>query len=197
MLRKMHKIFGGVIPEDFRQSCETRGIGCYDFMMDEPLAIYNAIATAEGAILEAMLHKDTQLHQSRVLVLGYGRCGRVLADKLKGLSSLVTVCCKQPSELTTAQTLGHQIMPLAKLSKGIKRYDYIFNTIPATVLTENILRNMKEDALVIDIASNKVGADYRAAEYLQRNVLFCPGLPGKYAPLSCAETLADYVLNKL
>ena len=197
MLRKMHKIFGGVIPEDFRQSCETRGIGCYDFMLDEPLAIYNAIATAEGAILEAMLHKATHLHQSKALVLGYGRCGRVLADKLKGLSSLVTVCSEQATELTTAQALGHQTIPLVKLSKGIKHYEYIFNTIPATVLTENILRNMKQDALVIDIASNKIGADYRAAEYLQKNVLFCPGLPGKYAPLSCAENLADYVLNKL
>lgn len=197
MLRKMHKIFGGVISEDFRRGCEKRGISCYDFMLDEPLAIYNAIATAEGAILEALLHKDTHLHQSKTLVLGYGRCGRVLADKLKGLSAQVTVCSEQAQELAAAEALGFQVMPLFKLPKSIKRFEYIFNSIPATVLTENVLRNMKADALVIDIASNQVGADYKAAEYLQRNVLFCPGLPGKYAPLSCAENLADYVLNKL
>lgn len=197
MLRKMHKIFGGVISEDFRRGCEKRGIDCYDFMLDEPLAIYNAIATAEGAILEALLHKNTHLHQSNVLVLGYGRCGRVLADKLSGLSARVTVCSKQHQELASAEALGFSVMPLAKLPKSIKRFEYIFNTIPSTVLTENVLRNMKADSLIIDIASNRVGADYVTAENLNRKILFCPGLPGKYAPFSCAENLADFVLNKL
>ncbi len=197
MLRKMHTIFAGVIPEDFRRGCEKRSISCYDFMLDEPLAIYNAIATAEGAILEALMRKNTHLHQSKVLVLGYGRCGRVLADKLKGLSAQVTVCSKQPQELATATALGFPVMPLSRLPKGAKHFEYIFNTIPATVLTENVLRNMREDSLTIDIASGHIGADYEAAESLKRRILFCPGLPGKYAPLSCAENLADYVLNKM
>lgn len=197
MLRKMHKIFGGVISEDFKRACEKRNISCYDFMQDEPLAIYNAVSTAEGAILEALLHKNTHLHQSNALVLGYGRCGRVLADKLKGLSAVVTVCSEQPQELATAAALGFQVMPLGKLSKGVKHFEYIFNTIPATVLTESCLRNMREDSLTIDIASNRIGADYEAATSLKRNVLFCPGLPGKYASLSCAEQLANFVLNKI
>lgn len=197
MLRKMHIIFGGVIPEDFKRACEKRNIGCYDFMLDEPLAIYNAVATAEGAILEALMHKNTHLHQSKVLVLGYGRCGRVLADKLKGLSAQVTVCSEQPQELATAAALGFQTMPLTKLPKGVKHFEYIFNTIPSTVLTESCLRNMKEDSLTVDIASNRIGADYEAAASLKRKVLYCPGLPGKYASLSCAESLADFVLNKI
>lgn len=197
MLRKMHTIFAGVIPEDFRRGCEKRSIPCYDFMLDEPLAIYNAIATAEGAILEALAHKNTHLHQSKVLVLGFGRCGKVLADKLKGLSAHVTVCSESAQELATAAALGFQVMPITKLTKGVKHYEYLFNTIPATVLTENVLRNMREDSLTIDIASGSIGADYEAAETLKRKVLFCPGLPGKYAPLSCAENLADYVLNKI
>lgn len=197
MLRKMHTIFAGVIPEEFRRGCEKRSIPCYDFMQDEPLAIYNSIATAEGAILEALMHKNTHLHQSKVLILGYGRCGRVLADKLKGLSAQVTVCSKEAQELATAAALGFQSISLGKLGKSIKHFEYIFNTIPTTVLTENILRNMKEDSLTIDIASGGIGADYEAAEALKRKVLFCPGLPGKYAPLSCAENLADFVLKKL
>lgn len=197
MLRKMHKIFGGVIPEDFKRACEKRNIGCFDYMQDEPLTIYNAIATAEGAILEALMNKNTQLHQSKVLVLGYGRCGRVLADKLKGLSAQVTVCSEQSQELASAASLGFQIFPLAKMPQYLRRFEYIFNTIPATVLTESCLRDMREDSLTIDIASNKVGVDYEAADLLKRKVLFCPGLPGKYASLSCAEQLADFVLKKM
>ena len=197
LLRREHKIFGGVIPEGFRKICGERNIGCFDYMQEEPLTIFNAIATAEGAILEALLHKDTQLHQSEVLVLGYGRCGRVLADKLKGLSAQVTVCTENPEELASAATMGVRTLELSEMPQYVGNYEYIFNSIPATVITESWLKEMKEDSLVIDIASNRVGVDYEAADRLKREVLYCPGLPGKYASLSCAEKLVDFVLNKM
>lgn len=197
LLRKHHKIFGGVIPEDFKRICTKRNIECFDFMAEEPLTLYNAIATAEGAILEAMLHKPTQLHQSNVLVLGYGRCGRVLAHKLAGLSAYVTVCSASTTELATAASLGFQTLPLEELSRSLGNYEYLFNTIPATVLTSECLMEMNEESLVIDIASNRIGVDYEAAEQLKRNVLFCPGLPGKYASLSCGEKMVEFVLSKI
>lgn len=197
LLRKHHKIFGGVISEDFKRVCEKRNIGCFDFMQEEALTIYNAVATAEGAILEALLHKDTQLHHSQVLVLGYGRCGKVLADKLKGLSGQVTVCSAQPQELAYAAAVGFQVLPLSEMPQRVECFEYVFNTIPATILTESCLKNMKEDSLIIDIASNRVGVDYEAANLLKREALYCPGLPGKYASLSCAERLVDFVLNKI
>lgn len=196
-LRKHHTVFGGIIPADFRDVCEKRKIDCFDFMQDEPLTILNSIVTAEGAILEALLHKSTQLHQSKTLVLGYGRCGRVLADKLKGLSAHVTVCAAPSQELATATAMGFQTLPLSELAQEINCFEYVFNTIPATVLTKPCLAEMNKNSLIIDIASNRIGVDYEAAALLNRNVLFCPGLPGKYAGLSCAEQLAAFVLNKL
>ena len=197
LLRKHHKIFGGVISEDFKRVCEKRNIGCFDFMKDEPLTIFNAAATAEGAILEALLHKDTQLHQSKAFVLGYGRCGKVLADKLKGLSVRVTVCSAQAEELALAASLGFSVINLSELSQKIKSFEYVFNTIPAKVITKEVLKEMKDDVLIIDIASNRVGVDYEAADLLKRRAMFCPGLPGKYAPFSCAEKLTEFVLNKI
>ncbi len=196
LLRKHQKIFGGVIPEDFRRLCEEREIGCYDFMKDEPITIFNAIATAEGAILEALINKDTQLHQSKTLVLGFGRCGKVLAHKLKGLSALVTVCSSQSKELAMAASLGFDTLPLSQLRKEINHYEYLFNTIPATVLTKPRLENVSKEAIIIDIASNQIGLDYEAAKALNLNIHFCPGLPGKYAALTCAQRLAKYVINK-
>ena len=197
LLRKHYKIFGGVISEEFKSMCEKRQIGCYDFMQEESLTISNAVATAEGAILEALLHKPTQLHQSETLVLGYGRCGKVLAHKLNGLSAHVTVCSAVVQELATAAALGFQTMPLSDLPQRIHSFEYLFNTIPATVLTEACLAKIKGDALIVDIASNRVGVDYEAASLLRRNVLYCPGLPGKYTGLSCAQQLAEYVLKKI
>uniref|UniRef100_UPI004057831A dipicolinate synthase subunit DpsA n=1 Tax=Acetatifactor sp. TaxID=1872090 RepID=UPI004057831A len=197
LLKKQHKLFGGIIPPDFKSICEKRQIDCYDFMQEEPLTIFNAIATAEGAILEALLHKPTQLHQSKTLVLGYGRCGKVLADKLKGLSAHVTVCSAQANELATAAAFGFQTMHLSELPQTISDFEYLFNTIPATVLTKSCLEKLEQNTLIIDIASNRIGVDYEVAALLKRNVYYCPGLPGKYASLSCAEQLAEYVFKKL
>lgn len=196
-LRKHHRVFGGVIPENFKKLCEKREIGCYDFMKDESLTIYNAIATAEGAVTEALLHRDTNLHHSRCLVLGYGRCGTVLADKLRGLHARVTVCCADTKELAKADSLGMDILPLSLLRHEIRHFEYLFNTIPAIILREDCLLAANTESLIIDIASGAGGVDYEAARRLGIPAFHCPGLPGKYASQSSAERLTEFVMQKI
>lgn len=196
-IRKHHKIFGGVIPESFRQECSERGIACYDFMKDEGIAVFNAVATAEGAILEAMLHKQTNIHHSRTLVLGYGRCGKVLGEKLKGLSAHVTICGDNAVELAMAEAFGMDVLPLKELEGKIGRFEYIYNTIPALVLEGEVLKQVGKDALIIDIASGRGGVDYQEAQERQVNAVHCLGLPGKYAGEISARRLSEYVIGKL
>lgn len=196
-LRRKNCIFGGVIPEDFRRECEEREIRCYDFLQDEPLAIYNSVATAEGAVLEAILHSETLLHQSRCLVLGYGRCGKALAQRLVGLSARVSVGLNGRLGTAQAQARGLRTFPLAELKERVKTADYIFNTIPACYLDAGTLEEIPQKCLVIDIASGMIGVDYHAAEELGRKVLYCPGLPGKYSAESCAARMAQFVIDTL
>ena len=196
-IHKRQKIFAGVIPESFRRVCEEREITCYDFMCDEPMSLQNAVSTAEGAILEALLHKDTNLHMSNTLVLGYGRCGKALADRLGGLHACVTVCSNDANELALASLLGFQTLHLSKLCQNISRFEYIFNTIPVPVLNHKCLEKVSNNTLIIDVASNRTGADYEAAKQLHVNLHFCPGLPGKYAGESCAKYLTDYCITRI
>lgn len=196
-LRRCHTVFGGVIPEAFRQECGERGIPCHDFMKDEGLAIFNAIATAEGAILEALQHKETNIHQSKSLVLGYGRCGKVLSDKLKALCAEVTVCTANQTELALAESLGMKVFPVSQLTEKLSSFEYIYNTVPAVLLTKERLKRVRTDALVIDIASGRGGLDYDQAKQQQLKAFHCLGLPGKYAARVSAGRLADYVIEKL
>lgn len=197
LIRKRHTIFGGVIPESFRQECSERDILCCDFMLVEGIAVFNAVATAEGAILEALRHKDTNIHKSESLVIGYGRCGKILSDKLKGLSACVTVCSSSRIELAVADAYGFRTLPLEQLESKAGEFEYIYNTAPALLLTEELLEEIREDALIIDIASGSGGVDYKAAERLSKAALRCPGLPGKYAGRTSAKCLTDYVLRHL
>ncbi|WP_321018214.1 dipicolinate synthase subunit DpsA, partial [Eisenbergiella porci] len=160
LIRKKHTIFGGVIPESFRQECSERDILCCDFMLVESIAVFNAVATAEGAVLEALRHKDTNIHKSESLVIGYGRCGKILSDKLKGLSACVTVCSNSQTELAVADAYGLRTLPLEQLESRAGEFEYIYNTAPALLLTEKLLEKIREDALIIDIASGRGGVDY-------------------------------------
>lgn len=195
ILSKNQKIFGGLLPTEFRKKCEEKGVYCYDFMNNEEVSIFNAIATAEGAIMEALLHKETNLHKSNVLVLGYGRCGKVLADKLKGLSVNVTVLSRVETELATAGALGFESVTFSGLKRKIGQYEYFFNTIPDIVLNEKLIHSMQKDALIIDIASGKGGVDYEAVIGSNVKALHCLGLPGKYASKTSALPLFEMVVK--
>ena len=51
-MKKEQILFGGCINEEIRHECEQKEIKAFDFMKMDDVAIYNAIATAEGAIME-------------------------------------------------------------------------------------------------------------------------------------------------
>lgn len=196
-LRKKQKLFGGLISEELRHHCEEREIECHDFLKDEPLTLFNAVATAEGAILEALSHKERLLHQSSCLVLGYGRCGSLIAEKLRGLCALVSVTDRSETKLALAAAKGFSVFPLASLAENVSRFEYLFNTIPACYLGAACLPEVRRDSLIIDVASGRTGVDYDVAKELSLTALFCPGLPGKYAAGSCGERLAKFVLQTI
>lgn len=188
-------LFGGVISDEVRMYCEKKGIVCHDFMREETIAVFNAIATAEGTIFEAIRHKDTNIHNSPSLVMGYGRCAKVLADKLKGLDADVTVCARSKEALSYANAAGLKTLELAMLKSRIGEFEYVYNTIPSMVITKEVMEQMRKDVLIIDIASGAGGIDYEAAEKMKVSAFLCPGLPGKYAPRASAQELARYVIS--
>ena len=164
-------------------------------MKMDDVAIYNAIATAEGAIVKAMELKPVNLHGSRCLVLGYGRCGKVLAQKLKGMDAEVSVCARSDRARSESEAVGFSSMDFGELSRHILRFDYIFNTVPAVVLKYPELKRLSRDACIIDIASAPGGVDQEAAGKLQVQSYLCPSLPGIYAPKSSGIRLAEKVIK--
>lgn len=190
-LREGQRVFGGNLPEDFINACMEKGVHCYDYMKEETIAIRNAVAAAEGAIAEAIQLGDENLHGSRSLVIGYGRCGSILADKLQGMKSDVTVLEEDGRKRAKAEAYGFRVL---KNSRKIARGDYVylFNTVPALILDKTRLEECSNRIVIIDIASNG-GADYEYCRERGIRAKLCPGLPGKYAPKSSAKILYEYV----
>ncbi len=196
-LKNTHILFGGNIPSSVRERCDSLSIPCHDFMQMEDVAWKNAVATAEGAVAEAIALSPRNLYRSRCLVFGYGRCASILADRLKGMGASVTVAGRDASQLVRAHCLGYDTCLLKELETIIGEFDFIFNTIPSLVLDAALAKQLQENAAVIDIASAPGGVDFQALERLNIRARLCPGLPGRYSPLSSAIILYEAVMEHI
>lgn len=185
--------FAGNIPDEVRKYAEGRKISVYDMMKDELVAVRNAVAAAEGAVTEAITRSPVNLTKSRCLVLGYGRCGSVLTRLLKSFFCRVVVSEKDVTRAAEASVLADGIVSEAEFTDEMGKADFIFNTVPERILTEERLRYVRKNAWILDIASAPGGVDYNAAETMSVNAVLLPGLPGRYAPASSAEILADFI----
>ncbi len=160
--------------------------------MDE-VAILNSIPTAEGAIQISMQEMKTTIHGSRSMVLGFGRVGMTLGRTLKAMGAEVAVVSDNEGEMARAYEMGCQRVPLCYLADNLNRVDVIFNTIPACVLTREVLRRMGPETLIIDLATTPGGTDFGAANEYGIKALLAPGLPGKVAPIMAGRVLAEVV----
>lgn len=185
--------FAGAIPEDFKTSALQKGVQVIDFMEDSALSVFNSIATAEGAICEAIKRSTINLHQSHCAVLGYGKCGNTLAHYLKGMFCRVYVASNTEEKRAQADVIADRTGNLDEFKACAREFDFVFNTIPTRVISKEFLEKMKASVIIIDIASAPGGVDFQEAEKLGIHAALCPGLPGKYAPLSSARAIRQRI----
>ncbi len=194
LLRENQLLIGGAIPAPLADRCSSKHIPCYDFMQDEKITILNAIATAEGALMEAIRESDRNLHGSCCLVLGYGRCAKVLAQKLKALDAHVTVAARSRDALAYATAAGLNGIPISAMTSILPSFHYIFNTIPSLILDQNSLCLIHPQAVIIDISSSPGGVDFNYAASMKLKAKLCLGLPGKIAPRTSSDILVTEII---
>ena len=192
------KIFiAGSITEVARQELLNSYGQVIDLMKREELVVLNTIATAEGAIEVAINNTDKILHGSKVLVLGFGRVGKVVARKFSDLSAKVTCAARKPSDLAWIMTFGYNVININNLKENLAEYDIIINTVPQIILKEEELSCAKKDVLLIDLASSPGGIDRDVAKKLNLKIVWALALPGKVAPVTSAEFIKQTIYNIL
>ena len=77
--------------DDAEAHFQQYGLTAFDYAADPALAVRNAVPTAEGAIRIAMETLPITLAESRILLIGFGRIGKVLTGKLRALGADVEI----------------------------------------------------------------------------------------------------------
>ncbi len=190
-------LIAGTISPDVYNLANDEYIEIIDIMKREELAVLNTISTAEGAIEIAIANTNKIIHGSNVLILGFGRIGKVLARKMAGLSAKVTCAARKDEDLAWIRAYGHNETNINNLGENLSKYDIIINTVPHLILTQERLKYVKDDALLIDLASNPGGIDKKTAKERNLKLIWALALPGKVAPVTTAEFIKDTIYNIL
>lgn len=192
-------LIAGNISEDVKKLAENYNIQVIDVMKSEKLAVLNTIATAEGTIELMIANTDTIIFDSNVLILGFGRVAKTLANRLKGLVKSITCASREDDELAWIEVYGYEKLNLndfvkcQESKKCLENYNVIINTIPSMIFDAEKLQYVNKEVLLIDLASNPGGIDKEETKKQGLKLIHALGLPGKVAPKSSARFIRNII----
>lgn len=190
-------LIAGSITPDIYDLANDEYIEIIDIMKREELAVLNTISTAEGTIEIVISNTNKIIHGSKVLILGFGRIGKVLARKMIGLSAEITCAARKDEDLAWIKAYGYKATNINNLGENLAQYDIIINTVPHLILTPERLQYVNKESLLIDLASNPGGIDKKTAKDRNLKLIWALALPGKVAPITTAEFIKDTIYNIL
>ncbi len=194
-LEKGQLVCAGGITEELNGAAKERGFCLVNYLSREELTVENAVPTAEGAISIAMQELPCTIHGTKTLVIGFGKCGCALAERLRGLGAELTVSARSWRDLARIRAEGWRRIETGALEPVLPAVRLVFNTVPALVLEEEQLKLLPRNSLVLDLASRPGGVDWEAAERLGIKAIHALGIPGKYAPETAAESLRRVIYH--
>ena len=180
-----------------KDELEANEVQYTDLLKREEFSVLNTIATAEGTIQIAMEETQRTVHGSNVLVMGFGRIGKVLAKMLDGIGAKVYCEARKNEDISWIKAYGYNPIHLNDLNENLNKFDIIINTIPFQILDEERLELVRKEAIIVDLASNPGGVDRKAAREKGLKVIWALSLPAKVAPLTSAEFIKETLYHVL
>ncbi|GAY74615.1 dipicolinic acid synthetase subunit A [Sporolactobacillus inulinus] len=190
-------IYSGITTRYLNQLVAETGRGLVKLFARDDVAIYNSIPTVEGTLMMVIQNTDITIHDANVIVLGLGRTGMSVARAFHALGAHVKVGSRNPAQIARAIEMGVKGFYLKDLEKEVEDNEICINTIPALVLTSQVLSRMPASSFIMDIASLPGGTDFRFAKKRGIKAIITPGLPGMVAPKTAGRIIANVLAELL
>lgn len=165
-----------------------------DYLSREDVCLKNAVPTAEGAVMIALSELPVTLSGLKILIVGMGRIGTALTEILKGFGADVTAAVRNEGGAARARLHGVKSVRTEEIGG---EWGLIFNTVPMMIFDSDKLSKLRRDTLIIDLASKPGGVDLAEAESLNIKTIHALGLPGKTAPVTAGEIIAESIIDTL
>ncbi len=187
---------------DITENCETDTVflggkiketqsNIIDYSTREDFQIFNAVPTAEGAVEIAIRESKKTLKDSKAVISGYGRIGSYLAELLKAFGTEVWVMARSPKNRAQAVIRGYKAVGFENYEAPLSNADMVFNTVPCRIFSPEQLSILKEDCLIIDLASLPGGVLESDCKKANVKLIRALGLPGKTAPETAGRIIFE------
>jgi dipicolinate synthase subunit A len=187
---------------------DTAEFGILRLIVDRPdearrvLMEEGIVVRVSDVIAVAMNELPVTIDGIHAAIIGYGRIGSLLAERLRALGAEVTVYARRSEQCTLARLHHHRAARLlcregeTVLESIPADLRVIFNTVPSRILAGRVLEMLPPECLLIDLASAPGGIDHAAARAMGLHTVWATALPGKCAPESAGRILAE-VLHEI
>lgn len=190
------QFIAGMIPKCY-ENLNEKNVEIFDLILSERLTILNAIPTVEGTMKIAIEETESTIHESNIMILGYGRIGKILCDRFQKMGANVYCAARKEKDLTWIRAQNCVPVRYEEIEEYCQGMNIIINTVPSLIINENFLKKLDKECIIIDVASNPGGVDKLAAEMYKIKVITALGIPGKIAPKTAAKYIKDIIEEKL
>ena len=197
LIKPNQTVFAGSVSNAIKKIFDMKNVEIIDILQDEKVLWENAKCTAEGLIGDIILNTDFTLDNSKILIIGFGRCGINTALRLKSFNSQVTIYDHTYVHLCEALSYGFNISMYDQLKDYLGDFDIIINTVSGLVLNNNLMSYINPQCILFDISSKPYGIDAELAKKHHLSLFTCPGLPGITAPKTAGELIAKNIISYL
>lgn len=188
-------IYTGTANNTLRELADTINRKLVIFFNRDDIAIANSIPTAEATLQIAMEKTKQTIHGTNILLTGYGRVGKTIAHLFHQVGANVTVAARKEADIATIRSLTYDAVFIHEMKQSLQKADIIINTVPTLLFGQQELMIIDPYTLIIDVASKPGGVDFTLASNLHIEAIHALGLPGKVAPMTAGDILADVLIS--
>lgn len=185
-------VAGYGIPDEDVEIIRAAGGVCFDAAHDERFLGVNAELTALGALGHILTEARRAPSELTVGIVGYGRIGSRLADKLLYLGARLVIYTSRRLTRLTLGEYGVRTLPLeaGEPLEGVSSLDLLVNTAPTDLSASFPEGRIPDGLTVIELAS---GNNFSGVA----GVVRLPSVPDRCYPRTAARAYLEAILAAL
>lgn len=186
-MRKPAHIILGWADKNLKTHGEALGITFHEYEHDVDLMLLRGPAIVEGLLKVMIENTDITIHKSRVCIVGQGTIGSLVTRYLVALGAYTHVAARNKVQRAAAYAAGAECHTLEELEALAPRLDAIVSTVPAPVVSREMVAKLPRHALLVDLAAPPGGIDRAAAAEFGLKFVWARGM-GTRAPITVGQS---------
>ena len=186
-MRKPGHIILGWADENLKRCCDVLKIGIHEYEWDDTLMLLRSRAITEGMLKVIIENTDVTIHRAKICQVGQGTIGSLVTQTLYALGARVHVVARNPVQRAQAYAAGAESYEFAQIGDAMRECDILLSSVPAQVVTKEMLEKLPKHTLLVDLAAPPGGIDREAAKQLGLKFVWARGL-GSRAPVTVGRS---------